>query len=294
MLGLVLEGGAMRAGFVAGAVMALMDKNLADFDAAVAVSASVPTLAYFAAGQREEIEKVWREELTSPKFVCYHNIPAASLALSTKRPVLNIDFLVDDLFKRRYPLDMPAFMANKMACRFAAATVPKGEQAFLTLEGKTTYHAFKACMAVPGCYPATVSMNDCEYVDGATVNPLPLKGLPDEGTLKVVAILSKPMDCEDKPPNFLGRALFWRYFKKHDWMVERLWEAAQIYNSQVSVLEQMAQEKPPRALIIYPDKMLPVRFVTLDRKKINRIIDLGYGKAEALEDEIRRFVGKGD
>jgi predicted patatin/cPLA2 family phospholipase len=32
MLGLVLEGGGMRAGFVAGALMALMDKGLTDFD----------------------------------------------------------------------------------------------------------------------------------------------------------------------------------------------------------------------------------------------------------------------
>ena len=32
--------------------------------------------------------------------------------------------------------------------------------------------------------------------------------------------------------------------------------------------------------------------VTLDRKKINQTIDLGYGKIEQLEDEIRRFLGK--
>jgi len=74
MLGLVLEGGAMRAGFAAGALMALMDKKLADFDAAAAVSASVPTLAYFAAGQRKEMEKIWRDELTSPKLVCYQKL----------------------------------------------------------------------------------------------------------------------------------------------------------------------------------------------------------------------------
>jgi len=40
--------------------------------------------------------------------------------------------------------------------------------------------------------------------------------------------------------------------------------------------------------------MPPVKFVTLDRKKINRTIDLGYEKVEELEDNIRRFLGKGD
>ena len=294
MLGLVLEGGAMRAGFAVGALMALMDKKLADFDAAAAVSASVPILAYFAAGQRKEMEKIWRDELTSPKLVCYQNIPAASLALSTKRPILNIDRLVYDIFQKRYPLNRPALLANKMICRFSAATVPEGKQAFLTPTEGNVYDVIRACLAVPGCYPAPVPMNGREYVDGAIINPLPLEGLPVGKTSSILAILTKPTDCENEPPNFLERALFWRYFQKHDWMLEKLWEAAQIYNSKVSQLEQMAQENPPRALIVCPDKMPPVKFVTLDRKKINRTIDLGYEKVEALEDKIRLFLGKRD
>ena len=102
MLGLILEGGGMRAGFVAGVLMALMDRGLVDFDRAVAVSASVPSLAYFAAGQREEIERVWRNELNTPKLVCYRNIPATSLALSKKRPFLDIDYLIYDVLKKKY------------------------------------------------------------------------------------------------------------------------------------------------------------------------------------------------
>ena len=53
MLALVLEGGGLRAGFVAGALMAMMDLGLRNFDIAVAVSASVPSLAYFLSGRRE-------------------------------------------------------------------------------------------------------------------------------------------------------------------------------------------------------------------------------------------------
>ena len=109
MLGLILEGGGMRAGFVAGAIMALMDMGLTGFDVAVAVSASVPTLAYFAAGQREEMEQVWRTELNTPKLVCYRNIPAASLILSAKRPILDIDYLIYDVFEKNTRLICRAF-----------------------------------------------------------------------------------------------------------------------------------------------------------------------------------------
>ena len=290
MLGLVLEGGAMRAGFVAGALMAFMDRNLAGFDIAAAVSASVPTLAYFAAGQREELEIVWRTELTSPKLVCYQNIPAASLALSTKRPVLNIDHLVYQIFQKKYPLDREALLAGKLDCRFLAATVPEGEEAFLSSRDENIYEVFRACLAVPGCYPSPITLNGREYVDGGTVNPLPLNGLLHKHNLKIIAILSKPLNCEIEPPSFLERALFWRYFNRYDWMLEKLWEAAQLYNSQVSLLEQMVEENPHRALIISPEETPPIKFVTLDNKKINRTIDLGYEKVEKMEDRIRSFI----
>jgi len=63
----------MRAGFAAGVLMALLDNNITQFDEALAVSASVPTLAYFLAQQRREIEEVWRHELCTPKLVCYRH-----------------------------------------------------------------------------------------------------------------------------------------------------------------------------------------------------------------------------
>jgi hypothetical protein len=73
-------------------------------------------------------------------------------------------------------------------------------------------------------------------------------------------------------------------------MMERLWAAAHLYNEQVVLLETLARENPPRALIICPDRIPPARFITRDKKKINHTIDMGYKKAEEHMDEIRAFV----
>jgi hypothetical protein len=51
-------------------------------------------------------------------------------------------------------------------------------------------------------------------------------------------------------------------------MLKKLWEATQTYNENVSFLESIAQERPPGALIICPDKMIPADFITRDRRKI--------------------------
>ncbi|MFP4088064.1 MAG: patatin-like phospholipase family protein [Desulfobacteraceae bacterium] len=290
MVGLILEGGAMRAGFAAGVLMAMMEKKIARFDAAIAVSASVPTLAYFASGQRAEMEAVWRDELNTPRLVCYRNIPAASLILSTKRPILDIDYLVYTVFEKKYPLNLTAVLAGKMICHFALTKVPDGTLIFLSPGKHNIYHTFKACLAVPGCYPGSACVDGGEYLDGGTVDPLPAKALFELGMDRVVAVLTKPLDCEMEHPTFLERSLLWRYFRTYDWMPERLWEAAQAYNDQVALLEQLTRARPPRAFIIAPDRMPPARFITRDRKKINQTIDMGYKKAKAVEGELIRFL----
>ena len=73
-------------------------------------------------------------------------------------------------------------------------------------------------------------------------------------------------------------------------MMDRLFEAAQAYAEEVSFLETLARQEPPRAFIISPEKMPPAKFITRDKEKINRTIDMGYRTVEALESSIRNFM----
>jgi len=115
--------------------------------------------------------------------------------------------------------------------------------------------------------------------------------LIDHHVDRILAILSKPLDCENEPPTFVERTLFWRYFQRHEWMLEKLWESVQLYNEQVSLLEIMSKRKPPEAFILFPDRMPPAKFITRDKRKINRTIDMGYRKATDQMREIVRFFG---
>lgn len=283
----------MRAGFVAGAVMALMDMGLDRFHTGLAVSASVPTLGYCASRQRNAMERVWRDELNTPNLVCYRNIPAASLRLSVKRPILNIDYLVYDVFKRRYPIDVSSLLLSPMQCLFAVADILDEKVKFLSPGEADCYLIFNACLAVPGCYPKTVSVNGFECVDAGTINPLPVGALLQRNVDRILGILSRPLHSENETLTWFERVLFWRYFQKYGWMLEKLWEAAETYKEEVMRLEQLAAEHPPRALIIHPDKTPPAPFVTRDKKKINRTIDMGYRTVQRREKEIGNFLGAG-
>ena len=279
----------MRAGFVAGAVMALMDKGLLGFDCAVAVSAGAPTLAYMVAGQRREMEAVWREELCSPHLICYRNLPLAPVPTEENPPVVNVDYLVLDLFRDQYPLDLGRLLSSPIQCYFAVAELSGGRFHFLRPGDADIYTILKAAVALPGCYPHGVPVNGVQYIDGGTVNPLPVYRAIQHGAGKILAILSRPVGCEFEPPPILGRALFWWYFQKHEWVMEKLHEAGRAYKDQVLYLADRAARSPAEALIVAPDSMPPARLVTRNRRKVNQTIDMGYRKVEELEDQIRRF-----
>jgi len=145
-------------------------------------------------------------------------------------------------------------------------------------------------MAVPGCCPFEVRLGRHKYVDGGTVNPLPARVFIGEKLEKTAAILTKPVDCENEPPKFLERKIFWRYFHRHRWMLEKLWEAGHLYNEEVFFLEDLADDERSGVFIICPDKMPPARFLTTDKEQINRSIDMGYEKAARLEKGLRKFM----
>lgn len=289
MRGLLLEGGGMRAGFVAGALMALIDKGLVEFNLGVAVSASVPTLAYFSSSQRKEMEMVWRNELHTPNLVCYRNILRTLFALSNKKPILDIHYLVYEVFKKKYPLNLKSLTNSNITCYFALTEVTKARPIFLTPWDEDIYTIFESALAVPICYPKPTYIHGHEYRDGGITQLLPIHFLLDKKVDQIVAVLSTPLDDPYQPLNVIEKMLLYRYVKTNKWILKKLWETSQAYRESKAILKRLGQQDPPKTFIIAPDRMPPARFLTRNREKINRTIDLGYQKVQALENKIRSF-----
>jgi len=293
MLALVLEGGGMRAGFVAGALMALMDLGLRNFDVAVAVSASVPSLAYYLSGQRTAIEKIWRHELTSEKVVAYRYLPLAVLSDSSPYPVLNTGYLVDHVIERNYPLNLDALERCPTKVLMAATRVPSGRLDLLRPGQADLYRIFKACLAVPACAVGPVRVGKRKYLDGGIANPLPVQPLLKYRDIRILGILSKPLHEGHYPTNFLERVFFWRYFHKHAWVTRCLKRSTNVYAEQVALLEEYERLQPPAAFIVKPEKMPVADFATRNEDKVNQTVDAGYRSVEALHEKLATFLATG-
>lgn len=118
--GLVLQGGGLIGAFAAGADLALAELGLTDFEVAVAVSASVPTLAYFLAGQYREGREVWEHYLATKRFVRYSSLLFRERGDYRHRPLLDTHYLVFQVFRDRFPLNLARFTASNTEAYFVA------------------------------------------------------------------------------------------------------------------------------------------------------------------------------
>ncbi len=94
-----MHGGATKASFAAGAVYALSRYGVKTADILIGVLSSVPTVAYFASRQYEYIKDIWQNEIGNKSIIHYQN-------LLTGKPVFDLPYLIQEIFRKKYPLDV--------------------------------------------------------------------------------------------------------------------------------------------------------------------------------------------
>jgi predicted patatin/cPLA2 family phospholipase len=99
-----IHGGAIKGAFAAGAVCRLSELGVINVDLIIGASSGAATAAYFAGKQFKEIREIWTKEVSSKKLVNYADIIVG-------RPVFNLTYLIEEVFRRKYPLDTEAIAA---------------------------------------------------------------------------------------------------------------------------------------------------------------------------------------
>lgn len=94
---IIVHGGAIKGVFAAGVMYGLAKVGIQIADVLSGTSSSVPTTAYFASKQFEFIKSIWLKEVGSKEFIDYVN-------LLKGRPIFNVRYLIDVVFKQKYPL----------------------------------------------------------------------------------------------------------------------------------------------------------------------------------------------
>lgn len=156
-LAIITSGGGMNCSYSAGVLCAMAKiYNLRSPDILVGSSGSTGSLAYYLAGQYDSIQNIWTNLLTAPQFI----------SLTRIFKVMDIDYLIDTVFKQQEPLDVEKIKKSNSRLFISATEYQTGKPKFFT-NTDNIFEALRASKAIPAITSKKVILDNIEYIDGA-------------------------------------------------------------------------------------------------------------------------------
>ncbi len=289
---LVLTGGAVRSAFGAGVVKALADLGLSDFSVAQAVSGGAPNLAYFAAGQHDELWSIWSGHIGTERFVDYRSLLRRPRA-QAEAPLLNTHYLVDEVIAETVPLDTGRLASSSIRCRFLAARLEAGGLALASFgnDHPDLRAALKACMALPSGAPSPIGVADVRYVDGSLIDPIPFRWQDRPLADRTLVVLNAPWKRNAAPvARALEPLLFKGVFRRHpaiESAAQRRWSVDQQTRRSLRAAERRGE-----VLVVAPRRPTPASAISRSSRRIRQTLEQGYREVMHRRAEIEDFLGR--
>lgn len=225
-LALVCGDGGIKGGFIAGAVSTLLDRfpnQMSNVKTIVASSASVGSMCYYLShGLRHPGREIWLQALSSRKFIQYDSIRS----IYARRPIYDIDYLVYNIFKKDFPLDVDAIRNSPIDFYFPVQNYETGDVEYFSNRGTGSfirgtkvikihdmreydiYDLIKAASAAPFVYDKCMKIGNSTYIDAANLEPYALDLPALRGKHKIVVVSKMDFSMRRNLYYYLSGALW--------------------------------------------------------------------------------------
>ncbi len=206
-LGLVVEGGGMRAAGSAGAVVELAELDCVDvFDSVYATSAGVMNAAYFLSGQHQMGITIYFDDLTKRQFINRFRFWR----------IMDLDWVFREVIQHSKPLDVTSMLDSRPEFHVAATDFDSGERTLINVKEPTVnpLAALKGAMAIPVLYNKAVEVDGARLFDGGLLNPFPIADAIDAGCTHILVLLSRGASYQRDATHPLMSMLFDWYFAR--------------------------------------------------------------------------------
>lgn len=189
-IALVAEGGAMR-GVVAGGMVSAIERLglTTSFDLMVGSSAGACALTYLRAGQARYGTRIFSEDINNNLFID----PKRALR---GKPIVDIDFLVDEVFAKIKPLNAEALCEPGAKLYATVSDVNQGTSVLLDGfdDQRRALENLRATAKMPLLSGRAVRVDGVRYLDGGLLSHIPVEAAKTLGATDIVVILTKPED----------------------------------------------------------------------------------------------------
>lgn len=283
MTGLVLEGGAFRGLFTAGALDGLLDIG-ADIRYVIGVSAGSTNACSYLSRQRGRNLAIMENFLHHPRYLGWGNFLHG-------RAVMDMDFVFDAIPKRLLPFDYAAFNSYPGKFLIGVYNLQAGQDEYYSYRQLDPHSLLlRASCSIPLLFPP-VRLNNGLYADGGLGDPIPFERSVADGNRRNLIILTQPAGYRKR----LSATDEWTarlYRRTYPGLAKTVLTRWQHYNCQLDSCREL--ERQGEALVLCPSPGLTVSRFEKDKTKLRALYRDGYRQVMERREEILAFTDVGN
>ena len=279
-VGLVLEGGGMRALFTAGVLDALLDVKELDIDGIIGVSAGALFGANYVSGQKERAIRYNKKYARDKRYMGLYSWITTGNAVNKEFAFYEIPFKLD-------VFDQEKFKESKIEFHVVMTNVENGQAEYVLIEDVFEQMEYlRATSALPFA-SKIIEINGKKYLDGGISDSIPIDYCQSLGYDKIILVLTRPENTykEDKL-NFLYKLVY----RKYPNLVERLINMGKDYEVVLKKIKDLETEN--KIFVIRPPKVLKIGRLEKNEDKIQNVYDIGLNTGKKEIDNLLKYLNK--
>lgn len=281
-IGLVLEGGGLRAAYTAGVLCWFIDHEI-DFDFVVGISSGALLAAPFVIQDKKTLKELAVNHAGKPENV-------GLTPLFREGNIVGYNYLVDEIINKE--LNVSAEKVRNASTPFEMGIYDLYNSETLWMSNKDLDDSWKfiqAACTLPIAGRA-VKINNRKYLDAGLTSMIPIKRSIKFGCEKHVVVTTKTKDFVRKPNHpalqFLLDLIYFKYPK----MKKEFRLRTGVYYKEKAQVE--ALEEQGKAIFLRPSKDLGVKRFSGNVEQLQRLFELAYQDMNDQQELIYSFMEK--
>ncbi len=251
----------MRGVVSAGMLAGLEDLGLLEaFDAVYGASAGAVNGAFFMSGQVSSSLGIYYEDINDSRFI-------SLLRSFTRRPVMSLSYLLDDVMVRSKVLNWQAVLDSPVRFKIAASSLAELRVRLLEdfRDRDHLFAALRASSSVPLLAGPPAEVDGKRYLDAVLFEPIPYVTALADGCTHLLVLLTRPEGILNGKPSFFERHVIARWIKALEPRLRQPYlDQEQAYDRTVRELKTATAEpgtSPHLYALCLPASTQPIRWL---------------------------------
>ncbi len=279
MLGLVLEGGAMRAIYTAGVLDVFMEQNIWP-DGLIGVSAGAIHGSVYLGNQPGRTIRYYKKYCRHKNFMSFYS-------LLTTGDLVGEQFCYHDLPDFLDPFDYDTFAKSKTAYYAVCTDLESGKALYRRCTDLHTEMEYMRASASMPYVSKIVEIEGQKLLDGGVADSIPLKAFQQMGYDKNIVVLTRCEGYRKKPQKPWLAKLFYRKYPR---FIDTLLHRHTAYNQSVRDVEDAAAKG--EVFLIRPSQDLKIDRMERDPARLEAQYNLGRADALAALPALKEWMTK--